>query len=506
MTSENPYKLSLGLYPKQALAYSIPAQEVFYGGSTRGGKSHMVRVALISWCTAIPGLQCLILREHYSEVLENHMQGKNNFHDMLRPLIERKLVKITENSVVFANGSRIVLSHCGDERAARKIQGIGKDVCVFEECCNIREKYIRWIRGWCTVTEETKQKIPEEVREHFPKILYTGNPIGVSQGYFRRAFVKAAPKGTVFTAPEHDGGFKRVYIEALVEDNPSEDPEATRRRIKGLGDEATADALLNANWDAPVGNFYKEYDDDLHTCPDFIPPKAWQKGSFITFDWGSSEPFYVGWWCVSDGREFQHGLQTLWFPRGALIQYREWNGCDELMPSKGLGMPNYQIAQGIISRTHENTSGLVLTDSLPFQARGSYKNGREYTIADEFADEGVPLVRANTQRVYGWKQVRDRMIGKKLSDEKTLPMIYFCQSCKYIREYLPMLSYHPTKPEDAEEDGEATHSCDTVRYAACTKPIVYDEITTTTEAKKRDTMTVDKLVDRIIKKNKRERR
>ena len=464
--------LDFRLHPKQMLALYSPAQELLFGGATRGGKSYFVRVALITWCTWIEGLQCLILRKYYDDVIANHMEGPDGFRAMLQPFVDAGKVKITENKINFWNGSLITLNHCSTDEAAEKNQGIAKNVLVFEEACQILTKYIKFIRGWVTMSEEIKSRVPDELKEmgiKFPKIIYTGNPIGVSQGYFRKQFVKAAPPGEVFRAPLDDGGFLRQYIEARVEDNPSEDRNAVISRIHGMGDMNITDALLNANWDAPVGEFFPQYRDELHSVPNFKPPKHWFK--FLTFDWGSSDPFAVIWWCVSDGTSFGGPLgEDLWYPRGSLIAYREWYGCNPKDPAKGCQMRNEEIAREIVERTNEKTSGLVITDSLPFQDRGLGRNGKKYTIADVFAENGCPLVRGNVARITGWTQVRDRLIGKD-----GWPLIYFQEQCRYTREYLPMLGRSKTNPEDAAESGEATHLADCVRMACTTRPLVKDK-------------------------------
>jgi hypothetical protein len=487
---DNSVALNLDLYKKQYQALTCEAQEILYGGATRGGKSYFVRVALITWCTMIPGLQCLILREVYSDVLENHMHGPTGFHSMLRPYVEAGIVKITENEIRWLEtGSRIVLSHCADERSARKAQGVAKDVVVFEEACNIRERYIRFIRGWITTTEEQRLKIPADIRKTFPKIIYTANPLGVSMGYFRRNFVKAAPEGEVFRAPDSDGGFTRVYIKATVTDNPSEDPVATMKRIEGLGDAALAKALIEGDWDAPIGDYFPQYDDAIHTTSNFIPPDHWFK--FLSFDWGSAEPFAVIWWCVSDGVEFRDlNNKRKWFKRGALVAYREWYGCDPNDSAKGLQLRNEEIAQGILHRTGEKTSGLIVTDSLPFQDRGMSKNGKAYRIADVFAEHGCPLVHGNCARVTGWSQVRDRLIGVDGD-----PMILFAEQCRYTREYLPMIGRSKTNMEDAAESGEATHLCDCVRLACTTRPLVQDAKTTSTDFKIGGNITPKNILD-----------
>ncbi|RLC81745.1 MAG: hypothetical protein DRI61_03450 [Chloroflexi bacterium] len=467
--SDKSIDLNFKLHPKQLEALSSPATEILFGGATRGGKSHFTRVALILWCTWVPGLQCLVLRKYYDDVIKNHMEGPNSFRSMLQPYVDAKLVVITKDAIRWTQtGSLITLSHCSTEDAMEKNQGIPKDVLVFEEACQILERHIRFVRGWVTSTEEMKAKLPPELKGMFPKIIYTANPIGVSMGYFRRNFVKAAPPGTIFKAPVKDGGFLRQYIPARVDDNPSESKEATFARIQGLDDENMADALLEGNWDAPIGDYFPQYDDVKHTTPNFLPPKHWFK--FMTFDWGSSEPFAALWWGVSDGVEFLDEIgKKRWFPRGALVAYREWYGCKPENFAKGLQLRNPEIARGIVDRTLEETCGLVVTDSLPFQDRGMSRNGKKYNISDVFAENGCPLVQGNCARITGWTQVRDRLIGKDGA-----PLIYFSEDCVFTRDYLPSLGHSKTNPEDAAEDGEATHTSDAVRLACTTRPIVID--------------------------------
>jgi hypothetical protein len=480
--------LNFNYHPKQSQAFLSHANEILFGGATRGGKSFFTRTACITWSLWIPRLQTFIYRKYYDDVINNHMEGPDGFRSLLNDVVKSGGVKITENQVRFSNGSLITLCHCSTDDAVGKAQGVPKHLLIMEEAPQMLERHIRFIRSWVSMPEEMRNKLPqqlkaylpwlspEDIREMFPRVIYTGNPTGVSMGYFRRYFVKAAPKGTIFRASEKEGGFKRQYIEARVEDNPSEDAKLVRSRVKGLGDDSMSSALLEANWDAPVGDFFPQYDDDIHTCPNFDPPEHWFK--FLTFDWGGAEPFAVLWWCVSDGVEFKGPLgQRIWFRRGALIAYREWYGCHPDDSAKGLEMRNEDIAKGIRDRTRETTSGLIFSDSLPFQDRGMSGPGNrnKYKISDVFAENKCPLVHGNTARKYGWSQIRSRLIGvRNGSGIPNDPMLFFCEGCVCTRDYIPALGRDAADPEDAQKKGEATHLCDCVRLACATKPIVRD--------------------------------
>lgn len=479
------------LHDKQQFAFESIANEILYGGATRGGKSFFTRIMLIEWCTRIPNLQTDIFRLVEADVIKNHMEGMTSFPALLENWERERLVAINKTQVKFLfNGSLISLEHCNSDDVLSKHQGIEKHIRAFEEATQILERRIRWLKSWVSMNENMKADLPshighmyptltdDQVRQLFPKVLYTANPIGASAGFFRREFVKARPKYKI----EKVGAFLRQYIPAKVEDNPSEDAELTRARVQDIGDDAIADALLNENWDAPVGDFFRTYNDDIHSdVPfNFTPPMHWFK--FRTFDWGSSEPFSVLWWCVSDGEEFDHSefnqetgmyeTQTLWYPRGALIAYREWHGCDPKDPSKGLDITNAEICKGIKDRTPEQNSfgWATYTDSLPFQERGASLNDKKYKMCDEFKDLGVPLTRANTARAYGCSQIKSRLKGTD-----GYAMLYFSKSCIYVRDYLPSIQRDPLNPEVCVDKGEASHSVDIVRYACTLKPLVIDK-------------------------------
>lgn len=395
--------------------------------------------------------------------------GNTSFPVLLKPWIDDGLVTITESEVRFVKtGSLITLKQMRTEEDAEKARGNEKHVAVLDEATQIQARHIANIRAWVRMPKEMKEKLPQQIghlypglspqqqMDLFPKVIHTANPEGASVGYYRRQFIMPAKPFEIWRAPEKDGGFLRQYIPSRIDDNPSADKEAQRTRLMGLG-EARANALIGGVWDAPTGDFFKEYNDEVHTCHNFLPPSEWF--TFRTFDWGTNEPFAVLWWCVSDGQEFNFNGRTMWFPRGALIAYREWYGCDKEDPAKGSGIRNQEIAAGIISRSAPGEGTLTITDSLPFQDRGMGSNTAKYTIADIFAECGCPLVRGNTARVHGWSQLRDRLIGMPDGSGGRIPMIYFTESCAYTREYIPAIPYHPTKTDDAAESGEPTHLC-----------------------------------------------
>jgi len=457
-------KLDLSMHPRQLEAFRSNATEILFGGASEGGKSAFIRRALCRLCLEISNLQCTLIRKKFSDILKNHVYGDDGFAVLLAPLVKEGLVSITKDSIKFLfNGSMIFLQHCQDERQFTTAQGSGTHVIAIDEATQISARLINAFRGWCRMSAEFKATLPAKYKDQFPKIIYTANPIGASLGYFRRAFIKARPAWEI----EPVDGFLRQFIPSRIEDNPSADKAAQKGRLAAF-DTGTAKALIEGDWDAPTGDFFPEWDEARHVIPDAKIPDHWFR--FRAFDWGSGDPFAVIWFAYSDGAR----LGKTYIPRGSLIAYREWYGCDPDDSSKGIRMRNEDIATGILQRTEKQYwKQPTLTDRFPFADRG------EETIARKFLKNLVPLTLANDARVAGWSMMRDRLIGITLDeDDKTrYPLLYVMQSCKFTRDYIPMLPRHPAENkarEDASEHGEATHIADVVRYGSIAHTIIKD--------------------------------
>jgi hypothetical protein len=447
------------------------ATNILFGGASEGGKSAFIRFACIIWAAAIPNLQVYIFRKYYGDVL-SHMEGSTGFRALLRPWVDQGIVKITENEIRWVKtGSLISLNQIRNKDDLEKHRGREKHVLVLDESTQIPEAYIKELEAWTRMPQEMKDLLPEQLKnlyphikpeerkELFPRVIKAANPEGLSFSYHKRTYVLPREPFKV----EKSGAWKYQFIPSKILDNPSADPIAQAARLSELG-EARARALISGDWSSPSGDFFTEYDDDVHSVPDFVPPNYWFK--YRTFDWGSGEPFACYWWCVSDGEEITAFNGTkMTFPSGAIIAYREWYGCDPNTPAKGIHMRNEDIAKGIVERTLEQTSGITLSDSYPFSDRGEAKKGRKYTMADDFFENGCPLTRGNTARVFGYKQMRSRLQG-----DNNIPMFYVVKGCIYLREYIPALPRHDSKPEDAAESGESTHSTDAARLACAARP------------------------------------
>lgn len=467
-------------YPKQKMVWTSKATQILLGGDTRAGKSFFIKKAYIRFAAEIPGLILDIFRLQWADVIKNYMVGEHSFPVLLSKWEKAGLAKVTQTGWTLWNGSKCSLYHCSDDNVLMQHQGNPTHVRTIEEACQIPERRIRSLIGWMDMSEDKKATIPDKWKGCFPRLYFPTNPTGPSAGFMARKFVDARPHYEI----EKVGAFTLQYIPFELDDNPSVDAETVRARIKeAFTDPAMQRALLERDWHARTGLYFTEYDEDRHVYEDCTLPSHWY--TFRGFDWGTNDPAYCAWVAVSDGEPFkdEQGRER-WFPRGALLIFREWYICDDGHADttlnkydRGRQLSNEQMAQGIIERSDVNQQNVItLADSKPFQGVGGHKfiDGSQEGPAKTFKDNGVPLSRADTTRVAGWSAMRDRLIGIPLNNgvvdkfgrPAKVPMIYFAASCKFARDYIPQLPRHPseTKTADAAEHGEPTHVCDTIRY------------------------------------------
>ena len=93
------------------------------------------------------------------------------------------------------------------------------------------------------------------------------------------------------------------------------------------------------------------------------------------------------------------------------------------------------------------------------------------TAADEYAREGVPLTRADNDRLSGKRKI-DRLLAD-LPDG--MPGIMVCESCKELIKLFPNLVRDRTNPEDVlKMDGDDPY--DAMRYGLTNTGIVKREV------------------------------
>lgn len=458
-------ELNVDLHPKQMEAFSSAATEILYGGAAGGGKSHLMRVAAIIWCTAIPGLQVYLFRRIREDLVKNHMEGPSGFRALLAGWEACGFVTIVEDEIRFWNGSKIYLCHCKDEKDRFKYQGAEIHVLLIDELTHFTDKIYRFLRNRVRMVGIT---LPAQYEGKFPRIISGANPGGIGHQFVKMTFIDGVEPMKVVRTPESEGGMLRQYIPARLEDNPSmaaNDP-GYEHRLMGLGSEALVRAMRWGDWDIIEGAFFDTFEHRRHVVKPFEIPKDWLR--FRSGDWGSAKPFAFGWYAVaSEAYKLPDGRKI---PRGAMVKYREWYGVNvdaerRFVPDKGVKMTAEQVGRGIKERDGSDSIAYGVLDPAAFSEDGGP------SIAERMAAQGAYFDRADNARVAqrgamgGWDQLRGRLSG----DEDGNPMLFFFETCIHSIRTIPALQHDEDRPEDLDTTAE-DHAADETRYACMSRP------------------------------------
>lgn len=237
------------------------------------------------------------------------------------------------------------------------------------------------------------------------------------------------------------------------------------------GNENLRRAWLLGDWNVTAGGALDDlWKNEVHVIPRFRIPANW----FINraFDWGSADPFSVGWFAEANGEECQFEDGSIFCPvAGSLIQIEEWYGTKEIGTNKGLRLSAPDIAKGIVEREKLMMSeGWIKTQPLPGPADNQINQKPQAnveTIATQMSNEGICWTlsdKSSGTRVNGLQLIRDRL---QASIKKERPGLYFMRNCKGSTETLSVLPRDTKKINDVDTKSE-DHVYDMLRYEVLT--------------------------------------
>lgn len=460
-------EIDLDLHPKQQFAFDSPATEILYGGAAGGGKSHLMRVAAVIWCSMIPGLQVYLFRRLRDDLIKNHMEGPSGFRAMLAGWVACGFCVIIEDQIRFWNGSKIYLCHCKDEAHRFKYQGAEIHVLLIDELTHFTEKIYRFLRNRVRMVGIT---VPKQYAGMFPRILCGANPGGIGHQFVKATFIDGIQPLKAYRAANDEGGMLRQFIPAVLEDNPSmaEQDPGYESRLLGLGSESLVRAMRHGDWDIIDGAFFDCFSRAKHVCKPFKVPKSWTR--FRAGDWGSAKPGAYGWFAVV-GDDFLTPDGRL-LPRGCLVMYREWyqvatDKQGKYKPDVGLKMTAAAVGREVRRLDGGESISYGVLDPAAFATNG----GPPISEMMQAEGDGATFRPADNARVTargamgGWDQVRGRLMG----NEEGQPMLVFFDTCIHSIRTIPALQHDEARPEDLDTTAE-DHCADMVRYGCMSRP------------------------------------
>jgi hypothetical protein len=223
-------------------------------------------------------------------------------------------------------------------------------------------------------------------------------------------------------------------------------------------------AWLEGSWDIVAGGLFDDlWDPRVHVVEAFPVPESWRVDR--SFDWGSTQPFSVGWWAESDGTDATLADGTTRpTVRGDLYRIAEWYGWSG-KPNDGLKMTARKVALGILER--ERDLGLEVrpgpADSHIF---ADARIGRD--IAAEMAAAGVHWTKAHKgsgSRLIGAERLRALLAGAlpRSDGPREQPGLFVFAGCRAFIRTVPVLPRGTGDPDDVDTNAE-DHVYDETRY------------------------------------------
>ena len=424
----------------QKAYFDCPVPEILFGGSRGGGKSDGI---LGKWAAKSErygsGFNAVFFRQEMPQQDDLTERGKEIFLPLGAEWVGYK------NTFNFAGGGRLRFRPLENVQDANKYQGQNLSDAAVEEAGNYAtSQAIDMLHG----AMRSVKGVPVQ-------LTLTANPGGAGHQWLKRRYIDPAPSGMkILRRPLPDGTeHNYIYIPSRVQDNRAllaRDPGYISR-LHLVGSEALVKAWLTGDWNVVAGAFFDCWETDRHVIRPFAIPSHWVR--YGSFDWGSSRPFSMQWWTISDGNPLPDGRL---YPTGAAILYRQWYGAAG--PNEGLRLSTTDVALGIKSREEGERIDFRVADPACWKVDGGPSH------AEIMARHGVLFRQADNSRVAGWTQMRDRMIG-----EDGAPMMYVFSTCHDFIRTVPALQNDNVRPEDVDTSAE-DHDGDAARYALMARP------------------------------------
>ena len=447
----------------QELLIKCHIQEIFYGGARGGGKTdgalgHWLYHSL-EWEKLAKGL---FIRRTMPELEGVISRAKELFEDIAEWKEQKK-------TFYFNNGAVLKFRFIERDAHADKYQGHEYSwICIEEAGTFSSPVPIDKLRGTLRSSGGAQTWF-----------LLTGNPGGSGHNWLKTRYIDPSlplrpfeahtklPSGQIITT-------KRIFIPSKVSDNTllmTNDPNYVNNIVlAAAGQPWLLDAWLDGNWNIVCGGMFDDlYREERHILPEFKVPPTWS--IYRSYDWGSSKPFSIGWWAISDGGQVKIGNQYRSFPTGSLIRVDEWYGWNG-NPNQGLNMLESDIAQHIVE--HELKMGWEVNSGPADPMIFNETNGG--SIADFHYEKGVTWIPADKGlRVTGWQQMR-QLLAESAKDRPENAGMWICENCTQWRRTVPTLPRSTAVIDDCNSDAE-DHIGDETRYMVRFKPQLVSEHT-----------------------------
>ena len=370
--------------PQERAIRAAFIEQLLFGGARGGGKTDFLlgdyAADVLSYGKYWRGV---IFRHTYAELDEIVDRGKQ----ILFNLFPGTEFKVGKSIFVMPNGATLRLRHLAEDKDAEHYQGHSYPWIGFDELPN-----------WPSDIAFRKLKACLRSAHAIPnkRIRCTGNPGGAGH-HWVRAYFKIPSIGEPDGQLIDDKDGPRIFIRSLVSDNRillKNDPDYVKR-LEGVGDDQLVRAWLSGDWDAFVGQYFTNWDNEKVEVDSFEIPDSWPL--FASMDYGETNPTSFGLYTTDfDGIHYRIAE----YYEGSASASEHARAINLLVASCPF------ISQGRKPR-------LIWADPSMWTKRNLSESVR-HSPADVFAEHGLHLTKASNDRITGWRVINDLLVKDKL--------------------------------------------------------------------------------------------
>lgn len=459
---------------------SCPIYEALYEGNRGPGKTDALIMDYLrdvgkGWGAEWRGV---LFRRTYPE-LDDVIQKSKKWIPLLFPT-----AKFNESKTFweFESGERLYFRHFMKPSDYWSYHGHAYPWIAWEELTTWPDDSC--YRSMFSTSRSTMPGMPKRIRA-------TTNPYGIGHNWVKDRFRLPLRKGRIVGPVIRDAKDlmgeaepPRVAIHGELKENRillTSDPDYVQRIRASAESEAMFQAWVLGSWDIFSGGILDDIwakARDHVVMPRFAVPSNWR--IIRSYDWGSSKPFSVGWWAISNGEDLllpdgSH-MATV---RGDLFRVNEWYGWTG-RPNTGVKMLDPEISAGIVEREIGwSWRGKGFCRVTPGPADASIfdeKSGK--STADDMAEpvridglmyNGItwePADKRKGSRIWGWNALR-KMLKATIPTKgpREEPAMFVCEHCTQWLRTVPKLPRDIKNPDDVDSDAE-DHIGDETRYVA----------------------------------------
>jgi hypothetical protein len=462
--------------------------EVLFEGNRGGGKTDTALMDFyqdvgVGWGTEWRGV---LIRQTHPMLRDVIEKSKSLFKRLCPDAFYNEIKYMWE----FPTGERLYFSHFNTASDFDSYLGHSYSWICWEELS-------RW------ATPDFYLQMFSTLRSTMPgmprKVRATTNPYGVGHNWIQLRFnLFNWPQPGVILGPRIIGtinektGLKDPPRRAVHNDLSENkllmqmDPDYLARVSQSARNESERKAWVLGSWDITAGGMFDDIWAELKDTiiiPEFDIPPQWP--IFRAYDHGSSKPFSVGYYAVSDGCDLTlRGGKVRSTVRGDLFRVGEiygWTG----QPNEGLRLPVAEIARRIVEyeikrEWRDPVTGKSKIKRGPADT-GIFDDVNGVCIAVDFEhpvlidNKNLPGIiwekadKGPGSREQGWEQIRKRMQAAKRPPNgyREIPGLFIMQETGKINQWIrtvPGLPRDEKKIDDVDTEAE-DHVGDECRYA-----------------------------------------